>query len=324
MQKVLIIREGAIGDVVHTSNVFRSIKETYPNTKIDYLTSAVPATLIQNDSRLNKVMLLESKKYSYLLKLASQLRKEKYDLIINLQPAFRYKFLSFMSFPKKNVTYKKTFKLHAVENFFRTAKKVLKDIENPSDLKIEIPQEIVDKVKQEIPTDKKIVVLNTETSSTRRGRRWPAKYFKELALSLIEEYNCTILIPGSKEDLERVKVFENIHPDIKIIAGKFSILESAAVFSLCDVFVSSDTGPLHIASALERPYCIGLYGAAPVQRTGPWGINHFAVSADLSCIPCNRRKCQIKEYCETDINPCLLALKPEHILRIIKDNDLLT
>lgn len=324
MQKVLIIREGAIGDVVHTSNVWRSIKETYPDIKIDYLTGAVPATLIENDSRLNKVILLEGKKYLYLWKLASQLRKEKYDVIINLQPALRYKFLSFMSMPKKIVTYKKTFKLHAVENFFRTAKKVFKEIENPSDLKIEIPQEVVEKVKQEIPTDKKIVVLNTETSVTRKGRKWSPKYFKELALSLIEEYDCTILIPGSKDDVEKVKIFENLHPNIKIIAGKFSILESAAVFSLCDVFVSSDTGPLHIASALEKPYCIGLYGAAPVQRTGPWGINHFAVSADLSCIPCNRRKCQIKEYSETDLNPCLLAVKPEHILRIIKDNDLLT
>lgn len=324
MKKVLIIRQGAIGDVVHTTNVFRSIKEAYPNIKIDYLTGAVPATLIQNDSRLNKVILLEGKKYPYLLKLASQLRKEKYDVIINLQPALRYKFLSFMCFPKKIVTYKKTFKLHAVENFFRTAKKAFKEIENPSDLKIEIPQEIVEKVKQEIPTDKKIVVLNTETSVTRKGRKWAPKYFKELALSLIEEYDCTILIPGSKDDVEKVKCFENLHPNIKIIAGKFSILESAAVFSLCDVFISSDTGPLHIASALEKPYCIGLYGAAPVQRTGPWGINHFAVSADLSCIPCNRRKCQIKEYAQTDLNPCLLAVKPEHIVRIIKDNDLLT
>lgn len=324
MQKVLIIREGAIGDVVHTSNVWRSIKEACPDTKIDYLTGAVPATLIENDSRLNKVILLEGKKYPYLLKLASQLRKEKYDVIINLQPALRYKFLSFMCFPQKIVTYKKTFKLHAVENFFRTAKKAFKEIENPSDLKIEIPQEVIEKVKQEIPTDKKIVVLNTETSVTRKGRKWSPKYFKELALSLIEEYDCTILIPGSKDDVEKVKIFENLHPNIKIIAGKFSILESAAVFSLCDVFVSSDTGPLHIASALEKPYCIGLYGAAPVQRTGPWGINHFAVSADLSCIPCNRRKCQIKEYAQTDLNPCLLAVKPEHILRIIKDNDLLT
>ena len=111
--------------------------------------------------------------------------------------------------------------------------------------------------------------------------------------------------------------------DIVVTAGKYSILESAALFSLADVVVSSDTGPLHIATAVKKPFCIGLYGAASVGRTGPWGVNHFAVSADLDCIPCDRRKCKIKEYRVKEINPCLMAIKPEHILRVIKDNDLL-
>lgn len=323
MKKVLIIRQGAIGDVVHTTNTFRSMKEAYPDIQIDYLTGPLPSQLLQNDSRLNRVIVLESKKYSYLLKLAAQLRKEHYDVIINLQPSVRFKFLSFISFPKKILTYKKTFKLHAVENFFRTAKKVFKEIENPNDLKLEIPQEIVEKVKAEIPCDKKLVIINTQTGPVRHGRKWPMKNFKELALSLLEEYDCNILIAGSKEDVEKVKCFENLHPNIKIIAGKYNLLESAAVFSLADVFISGDTGPLHIACATDNPYCIGMYGAMPVQRTGPWGINHFAVSADLSCSPCNKRKCKIKEYCETEINPCMCAIKPEHILRVIKDNDLL-
>lgn len=323
MKKVLIIRQGAIGDVVHTTNVFRSIKEAYSDIKIDYLTGPVPAQLLKNDTRLNNVIVLEDKKYSYLFNLASQLRKEHYDVIINLQPSIRFKFLSFMSFPKKILTYKKTFKLHAVENFFRTAKKVFKDIENPNDLRLEIPTEVFEKVKSEIPTDKKLVVINTQTGPVRHGRKWPMKNFKELALSILEEYDCNILIAGAKEDLEKVKCFENLHPNIHIIAGRFNLLESAAVFALTDVFISGDTGPLHMASAVNKPFCIGIFGAMPVQRTGPWGINHFAVSADLSCIPCNRRKCQIKEYCETEINPCMCAVKPEHILRIIKDNDLL-
>ncbi|MEI3255763.1 MAG: hypothetical protein V8R83_10820 [Candidatus Gastranaerophilaceae bacterium] len=159
MKKILIIREGAIGDVVHTTNVFRSIKETYPNVEIDYVTGPVPAQLLQNDSRLNRVIVLESKKYSYLFKLASQLRKEKYDLIINLQPSLRFKFLAFMCFAKKVVNYKKTYKLHAVENFFRTAKKALKEIENPNDLKLEIPDDILERVKADIPRIKKLLFL---------------------------------------------------------------------------------------------------------------------------------------------------------------------
>ncbi len=323
MQKVLIIRQGAIGDVVHTSNIFRSIKESYPTVQIDYLTSSVPAQLIEHSPDLRKVIRLEGKSYTYLWKLASKLRKEKYDVVINLQPSVRFKFLAFMIFSKKTITYKKTFKLHAVENFFRTAKKVFKEIENPNDLKIELPDEVVEKIKLDIPTDKKIVVLNTQVSLTRQGRKWPIKNFKELALKLIEEYDCNIIVTGASEDVEKVKPLENVHPNIIIVAGKYSILESAAVYSLADIVISSDTGPLHIATAMGKPYCIGLYGAAPVTRTGPWGINHFALSADLSCIPCNRRKCTVKEYEQAEINPCMMAIKPEHVYQVIKDNDLL-
>ncbi len=324
MKKILIIREGAIGDVVHSTNLYRCIKEKYPEIQIDYVTGKAPAPLIQNDSRLNRVFVLEGKKYSYLIKLAAKLRQEKYDLIINLQTSIRFKVFAALIFGKKIVTYKKDFSFHAVENFLNTAKPVFKDIENHNDLILEIPQEVVEKVSKDIPTDKKLVVLNTEVSKTRQGRKWPEKYFKELALKLIEEYDCNILIPGSKEDFEVVKEFENWHENVKVIAGKYSILESAAVFSLCNVFVSGDTGPLHIASAVKNPYCIGLYGAAPIGRTGLWGINHFALSADLDCIPCNRRKCTQKhESNQTETDPCMYLIEPKHVFSVIKDNDLL-
>lgn len=323
MKRVLIIRQGAIGDVVHTSNIFRSIKEKHPDVVVDYLTSKVPAQLIEHDSRLGHVYKLKGKDYKYLTKLGLLLRKNKYDAVINLQPSIRFRYLTFLINPKKTVIYKKTFKLHAVENFFRIGKKLFKDIENPQNLELEIPQDVVEKVKKDFPSDKKIVILNIATSTNRKGRKWPVAYFKELALELIDRYDCIVVFPGSKDDVVEVEYFANLHSNIIITAGKYNILESAALYSLADVFVSGDTGPLHIATAVKKPFCIGLYGAASVGRTGPWGMNHFALSADLPCIPCDRRKCQIKGYKDCDINPCLLEIKPAHVLGVINDNDLL-
>ncbi len=322
-KKILILRQGAIGDVVHTTNIFRSIKTKHPEVEIDYLTGKVPYMLLEHDTRLNRVIKLEGKDYKYLTKLGLELRKEKYDLLINLQPSLRYQYLAFLINPKATVTYKKSFRYHAVENFWQTAKKKFHDIENFDNLELQIPEDVREKVKAEIGTDKKTVVLNTQTSLTRQGRKWSYEYFKELAFSLIDRYDCTILISGSKDDIEETKAYENLHPNIQVIAGKFNILESAAVFSLADVVVSSDTGPLHIATAVNKPFCIGLYGAASAGRTGPWGVNHFAVSADLPCIPCDRRKCKFKDETGTGINPCMEAIKPEHVLRVIIDNDLL-
>lgn len=324
-KKILIIRQGAIGDVVHTTNIFRAIKEEYPEVQIDYLTGKVPSELIGHDSRLHRVIKLEGKNYKYLTKLGLELRKEKYDLIINLQPSLRFKYLAFLCGAKKTVVYKKTFRMHAVENFFNTAHKVFPDIQNPYNLELLIPEETIEKVKKDLPylTEKKLVAINISANAARHGRRWPVEYYKELINLILERYDCNIIVPGGKEDIEDTSVFLNMHNNVHVISGMFNISESAAISSLCDVFISGDTGPLHIASAFKKPVCIGIYGSMPVSRTGPWGENHFALSSDMSCIPCNRRRCKIKEYKDEQITPCMREIKPEHIMRVIIDNDLL-
>ena len=232
MKKVLIIRLGAIGDVVHTTNIIRSIKAKYPDSEIHYATGRAPYPLLKNDSQLNKVFLL-SKKYSDLTKLGLQLAKEKYDLILNLQPSLRFRYLSFLCFPKKIVEYKKNPKIHAVENFYLTAAKAIEGLENPENLRLEIAKDIIERIAKEICNDKKIVILNTQTSLTRKGRKWSEENFKKLALSLIEKYGCEVLFTGAKEDINAVKCYENLHKNVKVIAGKYSLEESAAVFSLC-------------------------------------------------------------------------------------------
>ena len=324
-KKILIIRQGAIGDVVHTTNIFRAIKEKYPEVQIDYLTGKVPAQLIEHDTRLNRVIKLEDKSYKYLTELGFELRREKYDLIINLQPSLRFKYLAFLCSAKRNVVYKKSFRMHAVENFFQTAHRILPDIQNAYNLELSVPDETIEKIKNDLPylTEKKLVAVNISANAARHGRRWPVEYYKELVNLILERYDCNIIVPGGKEDIKETEAFSGMHENVHVIAGKFNILESAAISSMCDVFISGDTGPLHIASAFKKPVCIGIYGSMPVSRTGPWGENHFALSSDMDCVPCNRRRCKIKKYKNEQITPCMKEVKPEHVLRVIIDNDLL-
>jgi len=320
IKKILIIRFGAIGDLLHSSEIFRSIKRKHPDIEIHYLTTKMPSQIIEHDCDIDKIILLESKKYKYLFELSKKLKKERYDLIINLQNSNRAKFLAFLIFAKKTVTYKKTFKLHAVENFWQTAHKVFKDIELRHELELKIPQETIDKIKTYIPVDKKIVTINIFTSPTRQGRKWRKEYFKELALKLIDKYNCSVVFSGAPDEAEELKDFENLSPNIIILAGKLSLMESCALYSISDVMISSDTGPLHLATGCEKPVCIGLFGAAPISRTGVWGEKHYAISADLPCIACNRRKCKIKKG---QYNPCMDAIKPETIFELIEKENLL-
>ena len=154
-------------------------------------------------------------------------------------------------------------------------------------------------------------------SSVRQGRKWPLAYWTELAEILIKKYNCQIVLTGSKEDAEEAKIIENLSSNITSFCSKLSLTESAALMQRCRIVISGDTGPLHIATAVGAR-TIGLYGAAPISRTGPYGNNTFALKADLKCIPCNRRKCKFQEAV-IQYNPCMLNLEPEIVLNIIDD-----
>ena len=76
VKKVLVIRVGAIGDVVETTGLISALNKA--GFSVDYLTGKAPSQLLKNDKRLNKLFIFEKKAYSYIFKLGLKLRKEKY------------------------------------------------------------------------------------------------------------------------------------------------------------------------------------------------------------------------------------------------------
>lgn len=320
-KKILILRFGAIGDVVLTTALFRSIKNFDSDAKIHYVTFRTPSLLIQNDPDLEKVWILEGKTYKQILILAKELKKEYFDVFINLQPSIKTWIFGLMLRAKKTLTYKKTFKLHAVENFWKTAKPIFKDIILDNKIKIYLPEEARKNAKQLITSDKKLVCFNTGANSTRQGRKWALEHWIYLAKNLIEKYNCQIILTGSEEDAKDANVLIDISPNIKSFCGQLSLVDSAALLEKCDLVISGDTGPLHIATALGTPV-IGLYGSMLILRTGPYGKNNFALKSDMECIPCNRRKCKFLKKGQI-YAPCMIKLKPHTILKVIEENSLI-
>lgn len=316
ISKIAILRFGAIGDVVHSTGLVRSIKEQNPDADIHYITFALPAPLIQNDPDIKKVWVLEGKKYSYLFKVAKEMRNEKFDLFINLQPSIRTKVFALLSGAKRVVTYKKSFKYHAVENFWRTVLPVLPDLKLGKNLQLHIPQHVIDKMKAEIPSEMRFVCLNPGASNTREGRKWPVEYWQELISLINNNTDWEIILTGSKNETELCDLVSEKAKNKFSFCGKLSIEETAALMSLCDVVVSPDTGPLHIATAVNT-VAIGLYGAAPVSRTGPFGHGHIAVNSERKCVPCNRRKCKFKHK-DCLYTPCLEDISPEMLFNAVK------
>ncbi len=321
LDKILIIRCGAIGDVLHTSEVFRSIKRSYPNCQIHYLTGEIPAKMLSADKDIDKIIIIDKLTYKKVFDLSKTLKQNNYDVIINLQPSLKLRLLAFLTRVRKVLNYDKNLDIHAVLNFYNTAGDKIKNLTFKNELKLYIPEDVKQSVKRAIPTDKKFVVIATQAGPVREGKKWRIEKFKELALKIVEKYDVSVILTGTAQDRESLKIFENIHPEIYDLAGRFNILESAALFSFAEYMIGADTGPLHIASAVEKPICIGLYGAMAIFRTGLVGQKHHSVkSTKLDCIPCQKRFCKLRNG---EYSPCMDNISTDDILCIIENDNIL-
>lgn len=321
INNILFIRSGAIGDVVQTTNTYRAIKKAYPSSKIDYVTSESILPLLKNDSDLNNVFTLKTRNYFELTDLGLKLLKNHYDLVVNLQPSPRFRYLAFLTRAKLVLNFKKNTKVHAVDNYFSVLKSVFPELESDDELHLYIDENKVKEfAKLYNPDNKKLVIINTQATSARAGRKWNLDRFLELSLELIKKYDCRILVSGSKQDLLKVAYFHGVHNNITVIAGEHSLEDSAAIFSGADLFISGDTGPLHIASAFDKPVCIGIFGSTPVIRCAPKGKKHFTIHSQRSCVPCFKKKCR---YSKNEITPCMEDIRVDQVLDIIEKNKLL-
>lgn len=122
---------------------------------------------------------------------------------------------------------------------------------------------------------------------------WPEERFAEVADTLANKYHARIVITGSSCEIPYIrKVVSLMKCQPVVIAGKTSIKQLAAVIERCDLFISSDTGPMHIAVAMKVP-TIGIFGPGDWQMYGtyPAESKFIMLKKHIDCTPCRNLKC---------------------------------
>lgn len=318
-KKILIIRGGAIGDVVHTSALLEALKKANPEVQIHYLSDSMLEFMFKSNPTVDKFHSLNCKFKlfsSYTLELAETLKKENYDLVINLQPSFRLRVLTLLAGIKKEFVYRKNFKLHAVTNFWRTGLKAFPNLEEEKTLKMYLSEDALTVAKNRVKNFKRpLIVINAGGMfSKRQGRAYPVDKWVELGNQIQEKYNGTIILNGAKEDKEFLTPLNNIQNSVNYI-GELSLEDSCGVISQSDLMLSGDSGPLHIATALGIK-SIGLYGSMPIERTGCYS-NGVSILSPRKCAPCNRRKCKYLKGTNKIYAPCMEDISVDSILQRI-------
>ena len=318
-KKILIVKLGAIGDVIHTTTIQQTVKKKHPNVEICFLTANNIAPLLENDPNLLKVFAFDMKKkdnFFYLLKLGIELRKENFDTVILLQKSIRTFFLNFIINPSK-VVYRSNSRIHAIDAFVNSAKEIFPDIERPSDLKLFLSEEKITAVKEKFQNYKRpffVISPGGENDTLRQGRIWPLENWADLAKKFIHKYGGTVFVTGSKAEREYHSILSQID-NVFVISGDLKLDESAALFSLADLFIAGDSGPLHIASALDIPV-LGIMGSTSPVACSPYGSKCSSVSKEFDCLHSCNKICHVDQ--NSTYKPCITAISVQEVLDAIE------
>jgi heptosyltransferase-2 len=139
-------------------------------------------------------------------------------------------------------------------------------------------------------------------STNSRAKRWPAERYAGLADRFIEEAGANVLLIGSADELDvSLEVEARMRRAPFMLTGRTNLAEAVAILSLADVLITNDTGPAHIASALNRPTLV-IFGPTDPRTTRPFSSVAEIIRRPPDCAPCMLRDCPIDHRCMTAIS----------------------
>ncbi len=327
IKKVLFFKPGAIGDLLHALPALKALKQKYPAALVTVVVSPGLESLLQGTPVADRVLVFDKsqlkKSLRYFIEFGLRLRDERYELFVDMQPSARSFVLRRICGAKQTLVYRKqkhagrvARRLHAVHNFMETLRPIGID-ESAESIELHLPDEAlrsVDRFLSEKGVDRNrpLIALNCGVGAARPARNWFPERFGSLADRLIRELGAAVVFVGGKEDEELVRnVMAGMKETALSAAGELSIAESAALLARCACLVSSDTGPLHLATAVGTRV-VGLFGSTDPMRTGPVGRGHRILIKDLACVPCEEK------HCPLGMRACMDAISIEDVFQAVR------
>ncbi len=324
--KFLVIQTRDIGDVMLSTALCNTLKLNYPDAQVDMMTMSFSIGVVEGNPNIDNIIVLERSKrakLAYILGLLLDIRQRRYDVIINAQGQLTGLLTSLFSLSSRRIGWNKFFwrlatrdnappanteassgEGHTIDDRFRLLEPLgLTKIDRAyrlwlSDNERERGRQILKS--GGIDPDRPIVALGI--NSRDHFKQWPLEFFAQLSDWLVEQYKVQLLVffgPGEAQYSQGLKsLIDKAHRDqvFDTIATR-SIRELASVFAACDLYIGNDTGPRHIAQALNLPAFAIVSPASNKYGWIPWNNPRFrAVDAGDAL---NMPKGEWEKLCKT-------------------------
>ena len=336
---VLFIKFLGLGSVVRSSFLLSAVRQKYPDTQIYFATFPAVAPIVKMYSEVDKVVVVRDDSITHLildtLKLIGWCWRNPIDLVIDLE--FHSKYSSVISalslgrdragFAGITSRFRRGLYTHLV--FWNPVRYVGKAYgqlgralalpeatDPPLDISVNAEEEALSFLSGlGCSRSSRLIGINPNASDLRPERRWPSHYFSKLIECIPSGHDFVVLICGSASEwdiAEAVRIGSaSATSPVHNIAGKLSFPAFCALLKRLDVFVTNDSGPMHVARNLEVP-TVSLWGPTHPGNYSPPGGKHIALYRPIYCSPCTHA---------TDVPPCgddnqcLKRIEPVKVLK---------
>ncbi len=328
--KILLIRYSAIGDVVLATPIIELLKKRFPKSNLSMLVSLTTCPIVEKNPFLDRIIIYERGKCFSYLKCVKLLRKERFDLIISLQ--WKASLLTFLSRAKYRVGFHRSLRYrylynlrpgkwhpekHALYRYLNTIEplKIEGKIPEPKIYLSPEEEDAAKKLLQEKGISREDFLVGFNPAAGYPAKEWPLKYYIQLGKKLIKEYNAKIIIFGkggkrSSAICYQLEIALATPENVLSLAGKTNLRQLAAFAKHCRLFITGDTGPIHIAAAVGTRV-VAFFGSTNPKKSGPWGEKHIILEdKSLSCLHCYKRECRKMD--------CMKNIAPEKVLERIQ------
>ena len=329
--KVLIVRLGAIGDVVNALVFATALREHDASVRIGWVVHPLARPLVEGHPAVDRVHPWERDSgLAGFRAVVRELRSEGYDLAVDLQRITKSALLARLSGAARVLGFDRARTKESSWLWTReriapgdaSAHMVEQYLEFARHLGVDAPRPI-----HRFPADRAAdgwadglvaelggppVLVNL--GATKPANRWAPERFGKLARAVARDLDLPVCLVGGPDDLGRAREALAAVDDaggIRNLVGETTLPQLVALAKRARLLVACDTGPMHVAAAQGTPV-VALFGPADPRRTGPWGDNHRVVRQLPPCAPCNRK------HCNQPRHACMEDIQVEHVLEEVR------
>ena len=318
VEKILVAQTSFLGDVVLTTPLISEIRRRFPEARLSVLCTPQARGLLAGSPDVHEILTYDKKGaergWMGLWRKARDLRARAFTIALSPHKSLRTALLLFLSGIPLRIGFRQSAgwffyhcrvdrdpARHDVERNLSLLQALGIDPQAcERRLRVEVTsqaREAVESLFRSLEIGRSGLIFGLNPGSVWPTKRWSAEGFAELIVQLKQRYRCEVLLFGGPEDRDTVAKVQALsgHRGVSLV-GKVGLGELACALERCDVFVTNDSGPMHIAVARGIPVVAVFCATTPSLGFYPYSSRAVVVERDLPCRPCSShggRRCPL-------------------------------